>query len=81
METQKSTPYEPVSCDFIDQLEVYSLHKTPINVKVMNDDGEVAWIKGTVQDIFTQDHAEFVKLTEGSEIRLDRILEVKALQQ
>ena len=72
---QSSNSYRPVSCDFIDELEVYSLKKEIVNLKVQGPEGQVAWIHGRVKDIFTRDHAEFVQLEDGSEIRLDHILE------
>jgi Rho-binding antiterminator len=67
--------YQPVSCDLSDELEAISMHKKSVNLKVQEDNGETVWKQGQIADLFAQDHADFLKLVDGTVIRLDKILD------
>ena len=75
MMTQLNADYKPVSCDLSDELEGLSLKKKPVQLKVSTLNGGTDWKQGHIQDLFTQDHADFVKLSDGTVIRLDKIIE------
>ena len=63
--------YHPVSCDYYDQLEAATLHQKEVEIEV-EIDGQRAWRKGIIGDLFSRDGEEFIRL--GSlEVRLDRI--------
>ena len=74
MKAQKSS-YIPVSCDLIDEIEVLSIKKALVRFKVRSESGQVAWVTGKVKDLFVKDHADYMQLEDGSEIRLDHVLE------
>ncbi len=71
----ESTPYKPVSCDLSDELEAISIKKKSVNLRVLDDNGETIWKKGQIEDLFARDHADYLKLVDGTVIRLDKILD------
>lgn len=68
--------YEPVSCDYHDQLEAAAMHRS--NVELEFDlEGVTQRERGRVEDVYTANGAEFVKFVSDSgplEIRLDHII-------
>ncbi len=72
---QLNSDYVPVSCDLSDELELLSMRKQKVELKVNVDSGSVDYKLGLIQDLFTKDHADFLKLSDGSVIRLDKIME------
>ncbi|MBC7693102.1 MAG: modulator protein [Methylotenera sp.] len=81
MKEQNSNDYKPVSCDLMDQLEALSSHQTPVRLKVSQKDGSVAWLNGTITDIYARDHADYLKLDSGQEIRLDAVITHRSTDQ
>ncbi|HUP44338.1 MAG TPA: Rho-binding antiterminator [Thermoanaerobaculia bacterium] len=68
--------YEPVSCDYHDQLEAAAMHRTEVELE-FDLEGVTQKERGTISDVYTADGAEFVKFDSGSgpvEIRLDHII-------
>ena len=71
--------YEPVSCDYHDQLEAAAMHRTPVELE-FDLEGVAQRQQGTVADVYTADGAEFVRFDSDTgplEIRLDRIISMK----
>jgi Rho-binding antiterminator len=71
--------YEPVSCDYHDELEAAAMHKKPVELE-FSLEGVPQKETGTIADVYTADGAEFVKFQapEGPiEIRLDQIISFK----
>jgi Rho-binding antiterminator len=71
--------YEPVSCDYHDQLEAAAMHKTPVELE-FDLNGVSQKERGMVEDVYTADGAEFIRFsseTGSLEIRLDRIIGMK----
>ena len=69
-------PYEPVSCDYHDQLEAAAMHKTQVELE-FDLDGVIQKDRGRISDVYTSNGAEFVKFeseTGPLEIRLDQII-------
>lgn len=71
--------YEPVSCDYHDQLEAAAMHKSEVELEF-----ELAGVtqheRGKIEDVYTADGAEFVRFASESgplEIRLDHIISMK----
>lgn len=72
--------YEPVSCDYHDQLEAAAMHKSRVELE-FELDGLPQNEKGTIEDVYTADGAEFVKFASDAgtvEIRLDQIISFKS---
>ncbi len=68
--------YEPVSCDYHDQLEAAAMHKSPVELE-FDLEGVPRKERGRVEDVFTANGAEFIRFASDSgslEIRLDHII-------
>lgn len=71
----KEKGYDPVSCDWHDELEAAALHKKEVVLELAEGNDRKSE-RGRVADVFTRDGAEFVRIENGdgsAEIRLDRI--------
>ena len=71
--------YEPVSCDYHDQLEAAAMHKSMVELE-FELDGVPQRERGRVEDVYTADGAEFIRFGSDSgplEIRLDHIISFK----
>ena len=75
--------YEPVSCDYHDELEAAAMHKQQVELE-FDLDGVTQREKGTIADVYTADGAEFVKFVAGAEpvdIRLDHIISMRSANE
>ena len=73
-------PYEPVSCDYHDELEAAAMHKSPVEVE-FDLNGVPRKEKGRIGDVYTSDGAEFIRFESEAgplEIRLDQIISFRA---
>lgn len=71
--------YEPVSCDYHDELEAAAMHKTHVELE-FDLDGVTQKERGRIADVYTADGAEFVKFESEKgplEIRLDQIISMR----
>ncbi|MEA2491031.1 MAG: Modulator of Rho-dependent transcription termination [Acidobacteriota bacterium] len=71
--------YEPVSCDYHDQLEAAAMHKQVVELE-FDLEGVTQKERGKIEDVYTANGAEFVRFAADSgalEIRLDHIISVK----
>ncbi len=71
--------YEPVSCDYHDQLEEAAMHKRDVDLE-FDLEGVAQRDRGRIEDVFTSDGAEYVRFRgrQGPlEIRLDRIISMR----
>ena len=71
--------YEPVSCDYHDELEAAAMHRRPVELE-FDLEGVTQKERGTIADVYTANGAEFVKFESDSgslEIRLDQIISMK----
>src|SRR3954452_22071053 len=71
--------YEPVSCDYHDELEAAAMHKQQVELE-FDLEGVTQRETGTIADVYTAEGAEFVKFVAGTgpiDIRLDHIISMK----
>jgi Rho-binding antiterminator len=71
--------YQPVSCDYHDQLEAAAMHKNEVELE-FELEGVPQKERGRIEDVYTANGAEFVKFASDSgslEIRLDQIISFK----
>ena len=74
-----SERYEPVSCDYHDQLEAAAMHKRSVELE-FDLEGVPHRERGRIEDVYTAHGAEFVKFVSERgplEIRLDQIISMK----
>ena len=69
-----SSPYIPISCDFHDELLAAATIRRPVELTVAVDDGEIQHLSGRIEDVYTRDRAEVLRLDGGTVIRLDWIV-------
>lgn len=68
--------YQPISCDFHSELELFALRRRPVEIRYTTVDGGEAIISQPIQDLCTRNSEEFLLLPDGSEIRLDQLVSV-----
>lgn len=68
--------YTPVSCDFQDELEAIATLRQTCRIIYHIDTDTTSEIEGRIVDIYASNHADYVKLEEGTVIRLDQIVSV-----
>ena len=68
-----------IDSDFTDQLEAWSTLKTHLEFTIRKADHTHESVRGHIGDIFSKDHVEHLKLSDGRVYRLDQITGVKEL--
>lgn len=71
--------YEPVSCDYHDQLEEAAMHKKQVELE-FDLEGVHQRERGTIEDVFSREGAEYARFRSQAgqvEIRLDQIISMK----
>jgi hypothetical protein len=82
--------YQPIACDFHDDLESYAVKGRRVRIfytpegipqgRFQGDAEAPLFSEGRIRDIYTTpEKEEFLRLDEGAPIRLDRILSVEGL--
>ena len=66
-------PYRPVDTDLVDNLEHYALDKIRVTIAFTDHSGTSEEMRGLIGEIYTKDHAEFLKMEDGRTIRLDQL--------
>ena len=72
--------YEPVSCDYHDELEAAAMHKTEVELE-FDLNGVPRKERGRVSDVYTANGGEFIRFDSDAgplEIRLDQIINFKS---
>ncbi len=72
--------YIPIGCRYYDVLELNASRKTVCTIAYFETEKSVRTVESTIDDIFTKNKVEFLKLSDGTEIRLDKILSVNDTQ-
>ena len=67
------SPYAPLSCALHDRLEAAATLKRRVRCQYRTTDGTRVEEDAMIADIQTRDGAEYLLLSSGSEVRLDRI--------
>jgi Rho-binding antiterminator len=73
--------YEPVSCDYHDQLEAAAVTKKEVELE-FDAQGVRQRERGKISDVYTDSGAEFVNLEAGNgsvRVRLDQIVSFREL--
>lgn len=66
--------YNPISCEFFDQLNVAMQRKIPSTVVYIKEDETKETVKGIVKTMEVIDGKEFLVLNSKIKIRLDTVL-------
>lgn len=69
--------YEPIDCLLHDELEVRATRGTRCAIRFRGEaDGDTREVTDRIVDVFARDGEEFIRLSSGEEIRLDRLVAV-----
>lgn len=68
--------YRLVDCGFHDQLEVLATLQQTCEIIYCNAAEETVEVQGQIMDVYAANKADFLKLKDGTEIRLDRLISV-----
>lgn len=71
-----SRRYRPIDCSLHDHLEATATLGKSVSVTYRADDGREARVEGRIVDIIVSGGVEFVKLENGTQIRLDDLVVV-----
>ena len=66
-------PYEPIACGLHDRFEAAAVRRDRIRLGWTTAAGAPRTMEGTIRDIVVRDGAEYLVLSDDSEVRLDRI--------
>lgn len=65
--------YVPISCEFHDRLEAWATTRAECTIEFVTVAGTRESQNSIIEDVFACDGKEFILLTNGDRIRLDRI--------
>lgn len=68
--------YHPIDCSLHDELQLRAMRRGVHTVEWSNEQGAPRSLRGTLVDVFARDGVEYLKLDDGTEIRLDRLIRV-----
>lgn len=71
-------PYRPIDCAIHDRLEDLAVRRVRQRLLLRDEDGTEREVSAAVVDVFARDGAEFVRLSDGEVVRLDRVLAIGA---
>lgn len=74
----ESIPYQKISCSYYDQLEALATKRSRCVILFWHEEKEES-AEGTIDDLFSRDGAEYLKLDKGLIIRLDRLISVNGV--
>jgi Rho-binding antiterminator len=69
-------PYQLVSCSFYDELEALATLRRICTIFYRTETDEEIRVEGRIVDLYSVNKIEFMKLQDGTEIRLDRLISV-----
>lgn len=73
------SPYQRISCDRYDQLEIYATFKNVLRVQYYDAEGQVVSSELSITTLQTKDKAEYLIANTGLRIRLDQIISIEKI--
>jgi Rho-binding antiterminator len=70
--------YKPIDCGFYDRLEAAAVQRKTVKINYIKDDSPIT-SEAVIKDLRSVNGAEFLILTDGTEIRLDRIISLDGI--
>jgi Rho-binding antiterminator len=74
--TTPAPPYRPIDCSLHDRLESAATLRQVVSIEFLGPQSERLHVEDRITDVVSRDGAEWVKLAQGMEIRLDAIVEL-----
>jgi Rho-binding antiterminator len=69
-------PYQPISCDFHDLLEVHATRRQPTPLQFRDASGQLQMRDAVITDVYAREGADFLTLSTGETLRLDQLVTV-----
>lgn len=73
---RESDVYRPVDCALHDELLARATLRRPVELGYLDERCEERTVRDRIVDVFARDRAEFLKLENGLEIRLDKLTRI-----
>ncbi|KST64568.1 hypothetical protein [Mastigocoleus testarum] len=68
--------YKLVDCNFHDELEALAILRQLCKIIYQTEDDTILEVDSQIVDVYAANQEEFLKLKDGNEIRLDRLISV-----
>lgn len=69
-------PYQPISCDFYDELEARATLRRPCQIVFRDASGQDQAVDAVIKDLHIRSKVEYMLLSTGLEVRLDHLISV-----
>lgn len=69
----RNRPYVPISCQEHDRLLALATLGQECEIEFGTEAGDVVTIRGVIEDVYTRDAAEHLRLRGGTTLRLDQL--------
>ena len=69
-------PYQPIDCNYYDRLEAWATMHTICKIVFFDDKGEHAEVSARIEDVYTLNKVEYMRLDNGLVLRLDSLVAV-----
>lgn len=69
------TPYTPIACHLYDELEIAAMRKREVELVLTTEAGK-STVSAIIADLWARDGVEYMKLADGTTLRLDQICSV-----
>ncbi|MEO0473786.1 MAG: hypothetical protein AAF206_29515 [Bacteroidota bacterium] len=66
--------YTPINCGFYDLLEIAAMQKKFVRISYYSEYKEILAAGGVIKNLYAKDGEEFMELSTGPIIRLDRLI-------
>jgi len=66
--------YHPIDCNYYDELVLLAMRKKICEIVYRDAAGEEITEKAVIEDVYTKEKAEYIKLSTDKIIRLDRLI-------
>lgn len=73
----KPQKYIPVSCHFMDHVELLAIKGKPVNIYFKNENGKRENIKEVIKTWLTEKGEEFLIIAGNRKIRMDKIIQIE----
>ncbi len=67
-----------LSCGLYEQIELWSMRRTPVKIVFKNNNGETELIEGLITDIFVRSKQEFIKIDNLKELETSSIIKINS---
>ncbi len=67
--------YKPIDCNFYDELEALATLRKMAKITYMQE-GVMQTVHAIITNLYTQNHVEYMTLSDGHVVRLDTLIEV-----